>query len=178
MAELRTLARPYAKAVFSFARDSAMLDQWSAVLELLSEVVAEAPVQKLLATPELTTRQQASTIIDICGESLDDKAKNLVFLLAENRRLALLPFIFAQFRDLKSAQESTVDVELISATPLDDQQCHQFLQALSSRLQRRVNMTVAVDNSLIGGVLVRAGDTVIDGSIRGRLTKLAQALNS
>ena len=178
MAELRTLARPYAKAVFSYAHDAGMLDQWSASLELLSSVVQEAPVQKLLASPELTTEQQASTIIDVCGESLEDKAKNLASLLAENRRLSLLPFIYAQFRDLKAAQESMVDVELVSASPLNDEQRQQFSQALSSRLDRRVNLTVAIDKSLIGGVLVRAGDTVIDGSIRGRLTKLEQALNS
>ena len=178
MAELRTLARPYAKAVFSFAVEAGALDQWSASLELLSAVVQQAPIRKLLASPELTTEQQAATIIDVCGESLDDKSRNFVSLLAENRRLPLLPFIYAQFRDLKAAQEATVDVELISASPLDDQQCQKISQALSSRLERRVNVAVSVDQSLIGGVLVRAGDTVIDGTVRGRLSKLAQALNS
>jgi len=178
MAELRTLARPYAKAVFSYAKTSGALDQWSAGLALLSEVVKDAAVQKLLSSPELTKQQQAATIIDVCGEALDEKGRNLVVLLAENRRLPLLPFIHVQYLDLKAAEEKTVDVELISATELDDQQRQSFSQALSARLDRRVNISVSVDKSLIGGLLIRAGDTVIDGSLRGRLTKLAQALNS
>ena len=178
MAELRTLARPYAKAVFSFAAEASTLEQWSATLDMLSAVVQEPAIGKLLSSPALTTEQQAATLIDVCGESLDDKGKNFVSLLAENRRLPLLPYIREQFRDLKAEQEKTVEVELISATPLDDQQCQQFSQALSSRLERRVHVNVAVDQSLFGGVLVRAGDTIIDGTIRGRLTKLAQALNS
>lgn len=178
MAELRTLARPYAKAVFSYAHATGSLDQWSASLDLLSSVVEDAAVKKLLSSPSLTKQQQAATIIDLCGDSLDDKAQNLVVLLADNRRLALLPFIFAQYRDLKAEEEKTVDVELISAIDLDDQQYQQFSQALSARLDRRVKISVSIDKSLIGGVLIRAGDTVIDGSLRGRLTKLAQALNS
>ena len=178
MAELRTLARPYAKAVFGYADTTGTLDQWSSSLELLSSVVSQSTVQKILTSPEYTTQQQAATIIDICGDALDDKSKNLVSLLAENRRLSLLPFILTQFRDLKAAKEKAVDVELISAVELDDQQRQQFVQALSTRLDRRVNLDVSIDQSLIGGILVRAGDTVIDGSIRGRLNKLAQALNS
>jgi F-type H+-transporting ATPase subunit delta len=178
MAELRTLARPYAKAVFGYAHTTGSLDQWSASLELLSSVIGEAAVQKLLAGPRLTKQQQAATIIDLCGDALGDKAQNLVVLLADNRRLPLLPFISAQFRDLKAAAEKTVDVEIVSASALDDQQHQQFSQALSARLDRRVNISVSIDKSLIGGVLIRAGDTVIDGSLRGRLTKLAQALNS
>jgi len=178
MAELRTLARPYAKAIFSYAETSATLDQWSSSLELLSSVVEESTIQRFLVSPEYTTQQQADTLVDICGESLDDKAQNLVSLLAENRRLSLLPFVLSQFRDLKAAREKAVDVELYSAAELDEQQRQQFSQALSLRLDRRVNLNVSIDKSLIGGILVRAGDTVIDGSIRGRLNKLAQALNS
>ena len=178
MAELRTLARPYAKAVFGYAQASGALDQWSAGLALLSGVVQEPAVQKLLTSPDLTKQQQAATIIDLCGDSIEEKARNLVALLAENRRLTLLPFIHGQFLELKAAEEKTVDVELISATELDDQQRQIFSQALSARLDRRVNISVSVDKSLIGGLLIRAGDTVIDGSLRGRLTKLAQALNS
>ena len=178
MAELRTLARPYAKAVFSYAESAGTLDQWSSSLELLSAVVADPTVKKLLSSPEYTTQQQAATLVEICGDALDEKARNLVSLLAENRRLSLLPFILAQYRDLKAAREKAVDVELFSAAELDEQQRQQFSRALSTRLDRQVNLAVSIDKSLIGGVLVRAGDTVIDGSIRGRLNKLAQALNS
>jgi|SRR5690606_2671701 F-type H+-transporting ATPase subunit delta len=178
MAELRTLARPYAKAVYEYARAGGTLDQWSSSLDLLSSVVSEGTVRKLLDSPELSTGQQAAAIADLCGDELDDKARNLVALLAEYRRLPLLPYIAQQYRLLKAQQEKAVDVELISAAELDDNQRQQFSQALSRRLDRRINISVAIDKSLIGGVVIRTGDTVIDGSIRGRLTKLAQALNS
>ncbi|MCK9502757.1 MAG: F0F1 ATP synthase subunit delta [Porticoccaceae bacterium] len=178
MAELSTLARPYAKAVFEYAQASGNLEQWSAVLAVLSAVVSEATMQKLLGSPELTTQQQAATLSDVCAESLDDKGRNLVQLLAENRRLQLLPFIREQFDALKLQRQQSVDVELISAQPLDQGQQDKLAQALARKLERSINITTSVDESLLGGVLIRAGDTVIDGSIRGRLTKLAEALNA
>lgn len=178
MAELSTLARPYAKAVFEYAEAAGALEQWSGSLGVLGSVVADAVMQKLLTSPELTTRQQASTLIDVCCEALDDKAGNLVKLLAENRRLPLLPFIREQFEALKLQREKSVDVELVSATRLDQEQQDKLTQALSRKLDRSVKVTVSIDQSLLGGVLIRAGDTIIDGTIRGRLTKLAEALNS
>ena len=178
MAELSTLARPYAKAVFEYAESAGSLDQWSATLGTLSGIVAEGSIQKLLNSPDLTSSQQASTMIDVCADALDDKGRNLVQLLAENRRLQLLPFIKEQFDALKRLRQQAVDVELVSAQPLDQSQQDLLNQALSKKLERSVNMTASVDESLIGGVVIRAGDTIIDGSIRGRLTKLAEALNS
>ena len=99
-------------------------------------------------------------------------------VLADNRRLALLPQIREQFQALKAAREKTVDVELISAESLDDAQQETLAKALGARLQREVNISVSVDSGLIGGVVVRAGDMVIDGSIRGRLNKLSEVLHS
>src|SRR5690606_25555099 len=118
------------------------------------------------------------TLSDVCAESLDDKGRNLVQLLAENRRLQLLPLIREQFDALKLQRQQSVDVELISAQPLDQGQQDKLAQALARKLERSINITTSVDESLLGGVLIRAGDTVIDGSIRGRLTKLAEALNA
>jgi F-type H+-transporting ATPase subunit delta len=178
MAELSTLARPYAKAVFEYAQASGALEQWSSALAVLSAVVSQETMQKLLSSPELTTQQQAATLFDVCAESLDDKSRNLVQLLAENRRLPLLPFIREQFEALKLQRQQSVDVELVSAQPLDQAQQDKLVQALARKLERSVNITTSVDESLLGGVLIRAGDTVIDGSVRGRLTKLAEALNS
>ncbi|MGD9659720.1 MAG: F0F1 ATP synthase subunit delta [Porticoccaceae bacterium] len=178
MAELSTLARPYAKAVFEYAQASGALEQWSSALAVLSAVVSQETMQKLLSSPELTTQQQAATLFDVCAESLDDKSRNLVQLLAENRRLPLLPFIREQFEALKLQRQQSVDVELVSAQPLDQAQQGKLVQALARKLERSVNITTSVDESLLGGVLIRAGDTVIDGSVRGRLTKLAEALNS
>jgi F-type H+-transporting ATPase subunit delta len=178
MAELSTLARPYAKAVFEYAESRGELEQWSKTLGVLSSVVADTSVQKVLTNPDYTTQQQAATLSEICAEELNEKSSNLLNLLAENRRLQLLPYIREQFDVLKLQRLQSVDVELISAKPLDADAQDKLSQALSRRLDRSVNVSTSVDESLIGGVLVRAGDTIIDGSIRGRLTKLAETLNS
>jgi len=178
MAELSTLARPYAKAVFEYAEAAGTLEQWSSALAVLGAVVADATMEKLLASPAFTTGQQADALIEICAESLDEKGRNLVQLLAENRRLPLLPFIREQYEVLKLQRQRTVDVELVSATPLDQAQQDKLIEALGRKLDRSIKATVSVDESLLGGVLIRAGDTIIDGSIRGRLTKLAEALHS
>jgi F-type H+-transporting ATPase subunit delta len=178
MAELSTLARPYAKAAFEYALAGNTLDQWSSMLGTLAEVLAQPPVAALMASPALTLQAQAQRIIEICGDSLDNQGQNLVHLLAENRRLQLIPAIRAQFEQLKAQRQKTVDVTVTSAHPLDEGQQEKLSQALSQKLDRAVNMTVAIDQSLIGGVVVRAGDTIIDGSLRGRLSKLAEALNS
>ncbi|MFA5633172.1 MAG: F0F1 ATP synthase subunit delta [Porticoccaceae bacterium] len=178
MAELSTLARPYAKAVFEYAEAAGALEPWSALLTVLGTVVADPKVEQLLASPTVSTAEQAAALIDICAEALDDKGRNLVLLLAENRRLRLLPYIREQFEVLKLQRQKSVNVELVSATPLDQEQQDKLIGALARKLDRSVNATVSVDPSLLGGVLIRAGDTIIDGSIRGRLTKLAEALHS
>ena len=178
MAELTTLARPYAKALFETAQAADTLSAWSATLALLAAVVREPAVVALLDAPERTARQQAETIIDIAADALDDKARNLVGLLAENRRLPLLPMISDQFDVLKAQREQTVDVELVSAQEISDEQQQALSSALSRRLDRQVNINLSVDQSLLGGILIRAGDTIIDGTIRGRLNKLAEALHS
>lgn len=178
MAELTTLARPYAKALFETAQAADTLSAWSAVLTLLTAVVREPAVQSLLDSPALTARQQADTIIDICGDALDDKARNLVGLLATNRRLPLIPQIGEQFEALKALREQTVDVELVSAREISTEQQQALSAVLSRKLDRQVNINLSVDQSLLGGVLIRAGDTIIDGSVRGRLNKLAEALHS
>ena len=133
---------------------------------------------KLLASPGSTPAHQAATIIDLCGDVLDATGRNFIVILSENRRLTLLPQISYQFEIMKANREKAVDVDVVSAQPLDAEQQKMLSEALSIKLQRKVNMQVSLDKSLLGGAVIRAGDTVIDGSIRGRLTKLAESLNS
>ncbi len=178
MAELSTLARPYAKAAFHYAVDAGDLAGWATMLKTLAAVASDPTLEQLLDSPAYSREKQAQVLLDVCGDELDQGASNLVHLLADNRRLKTLPAIARQFDALKAEHEKTVDVELFVATEIDTAQQEKLVQALSGRLDRRVNVSVAVDKSLLGGVLVRAGDTIIDGSIRGRLNKLAEALNS
>ncbi len=178
MAELSTLARPYAKAVYLLADEAGSLDAWSSMLKELAALVRQPVVEQLLSSPDYTMGEKAQTLIDVAGDALDERGRNLLQLLAENRRLEVLPEISAQFEAFKAQRDKAVDVELFVTHELNDAQRDKLVQALSKRLNRDVNVTVTIDKSLLGGVLVRAGDTVIDGSIRGRLNKLAEALNT
>lgn len=178
MAELTTLARPYAKAAFDFANGANVLDQWSGMLALAGAVSSSAGIDKLLASPTLTTEQKGNAFIEICGDALSEQAGNFVKTLAENKRLELLPSIAQLFEAFKAQKEKSVEVELQSAFELSAAVQEQLAKALSVKLDREVNVTGSVDESLIGGVVIRAGDTVIDGSVKGRLAKLTEAMNS
>jgi F-type H+-transporting ATPase subunit delta len=176
MAELSTLARPYAKAAFEYALSQNELGSWSKQLTTVAVVAASATLKKVLSSPALTAEQRFKALIDVCGDELGDKVRNFLCVLAENKRLELLPDIQVQFEELKANQERSVDVDVVSAFPLDGELTRKLAQALRGKLQREVTVNASVDSSLLGGVLVRAGDVVIDGSVRGRLEKLAQAM--
>jgi F-type H+-transporting ATPase subunit delta len=178
MAELSTLARPYAKAAFEYADDKGSLDAWLDQLGVAAAVAGEDRVRDLLGQPSLTTEQQAQRFIELCGDSLDAPVANFIRVLADNRRLPLLPEVRAQFSQLKAAREKSIDVQVISAYDLPEETRDRLAQALGKKLSREVVVSTETDEALIGGVLIRAGDTVIDGSVRGRLNKLAEALTN
>jgi F-type H+-transporting ATPase subunit delta len=176
MAELRTLARPYARAAFEYADAAGELDAWLTELSLIAAVVSDERVENMLSDPALTTKEQADRFIEVCGDDLGDSRQRYVKVLAENRRLALAPEIVQLFAQLKAQREQTVEVEVISAFELPESVRDRIAAALGNRLQRKVVVSSETDSSLIGGVLIRAGDLVIDGSVRGRLNKLSEAL--
>lgn len=178
MAELTTLARPYAKAAFEVAVQDSGLDNWSKMLRVTASVATQDAVRSLLINPALSSEQVAQSFIDVCSEELDEKGRNFVRLLAENKRLELLPEISGLFEHLKAIQEKSVDVEITTAFEISSDITDKLAQSLKSRLQREINMATNVDADLIGGAVIRAGDTVIDSSVRGKLTKLAESLNS
>lgn len=178
MAELTTLARPYAKAVFEFALNAGDLAGWSTQLATLANVTAQEKVEALLHSPSTTSQEQAQALINICGDELSQHAQNYVHILAENKRLALLPEIFQLYDELKAAQENSVDVEVTSAFAIDEAAEANMVQVLTKALNQQVKLRTVVDNSLIGGAVIRAGDTVIDGSVSGKLAKLAERLAS
>jgi F-type H+-transporting ATPase subunit delta len=178
MAELNTVARPYTKAAFEHAVDKGNLDQWSEMLTTAAAVSQHETMDLVLGNPGLTSEQKAQAMISVCEEQMDDSAQNFIVLLAENQRLALLPKISEQFEQLKASQQKSVDVNVTTAFDLGEQQQQKLTQALSSKLGREVSLTTEIDKSIIGGVIVRTEDMVIDGSIRARLAKLAEAMNS
>jgi F-type H+-transporting ATPase subunit delta len=178
MAELSTLARPYAKAAFEYALAHGALGEWSAQLATCAAVAADAVVRSVLDNPSLTNEQQARTLNDVCGDATGAEVKNFVSILSSNKRIALLTEIHTQFELFKANQEKSVDVEVISAFDMDDATVTKLAEVLSKKLERDIKVSTATDQDLLGGVLIRAGDLVIDGSVRGRLNKLAEAMNS
>ena len=178
MAELSTLARPYAKAAFEYAVEAKDVQGWSDSLSLAASVAQQPAVEKLLSSPSATAEKQAEAVQNICGDELATACQNFISILSENRRLQILPQISQQFEIMKANLEKAVDVDVVAASKLNAAQQKALSEALSAKLERKVNLQVSLDKSLLGGAVIRAGDTVIDGSIRGRLTKLAESLNS
>lgn len=185
MAESATLARPYARAAFEHARDAKALPAWSSLLSNGAAMVDDARFAVLIGNPHLSSGDLARAILDVAGKvagsapaDTGTDAANFVNLLAQNGRLALLPEIAAQYEQLRSAVENTIDVEIVSALPLTAEQEKMFAEALTKRFQRTVRLATSVDPDLIGGALVRSGDFVLDGSLRDRLTRLGQTMTN
>lgn len=177
MAELRTLARPYAKAAFMSAMQSSALADWANGLSQLSAAFGEDTVQKLVSSPSLTAEAKAEKLNSVFDGEVSDALGRFISVLAENKRLELLPEISELFEELKAEQESSVNVVISSAFPTDSAAEAKIAAALKTSLNRDVQVQTEVDESLIGGALIKAGDVVIDDTIKGRLAKLAEAMN-
>jgi F-type H+-transporting ATPase subunit delta len=176
MAELSTLARPYAKAVFELARDGGNFADWSAQLATLAEITANADVRRALTQPGVARSRLAEAVI-AAGKSFDAKAKALVQLLASNGRLAAAPAIAAQFERLRAEAESRAAVEITTAATVGEAEKAKLATAVGKRLNRAVDIVWNIDESLIAGARIRAGDLVIDGSAQGELERLKAALS-
>jgi F-type H+-transporting ATPase subunit delta len=173
MAEKTTIARPYAKAAFQEAKSDKRLGQWSTILHNAAAVVHDTRVHELLNSPSVTGEELAQFVIDLSGTEVDEHAKNFFRALAENRRLSYLPEISALFDTFKDEEESVIDVSVTSAAPIDSAQQQALAKALERKLKRTVRLHCETDSTLIGGAVLRAGDTVIDGSLLSRLKRIA-----
>jgi len=176
MAEKVTIARPYAKAVFALACEQHKLPEWSAALSIAAGVVGDPKVSGLLNSPRVSSAELAELIIGFFEDQTDELVANFIRVLAQYRRLDVLPEIVGLFEVMRAEYENSVDVELISAAPVDRAHEEKIAAALSKRLGREVRLHCAIDENLIGGALIRARDLVIDGSLSGRLARLATEL--
>jgi len=176
MAELSTIARPYARAVFQLAREKDDYAGWSETLAFMAAVATDPQMQALIEGPRLTDEQKAEIFLAVVGDRLDDAGRNLVQLMAENHRLPTLPEVLRLYEEHRREAEGTLEVEVITARKLQTKDENAIAAALKKTLGRDVTITSDIDQSLIGGAIVRAGDVVIDGSLRGRMQKLATRL--
>jgi F-type H+-transporting ATPase subunit delta len=178
MAEKATLARPYARAAFEHARSTNALGRWSELLAVASQVVSDARVKPLLGNPHVGIDQLVDLVAGVAGDRVDGGGRNFLRALADNRRFGVLPEIAAQFEALRAEVENVVDVEVIAAMEVSAAQADRLSRALKARLGRDVRLHTRIDASLIGGAIVRAGDLVIDGSLKGRLDRLAAGMTA
>ena len=176
MIEPTTLARPYARAAFEHARAAGDLAAWQAALSELSAITAEPKVAAAMRDPNQTAARRAATLSGLAGDTAPSAVANLLSIMADNGRLSLLPEVAMLFDQLKQAVESTVAVHVTSAYPLSDAETQQLADTMQEKLARSITLTSETDPSLLGGALIRADDLVIDGSVRGRLNKLAGKL--
>lgn len=177
MAEVATIARPYAEALFGLADKAEALPAWSRLLATMAEVAAHPDVRGCIDNPNLSAERLYGLFASLCREQLDAEAQNFLRVLIGNDRLALLPQIRSLFETLKNEREGVVDADITSAFPLDDAQLAGLVADLERRFKRRIKPHVSVDQELIGGVHIAIGDEVIDGSVRGKLAAMASGLN-
>jgi F-type H+-transporting ATPase subunit delta len=177
MSELTTIARPYAKAAFDYAVEQKATDQWLQMLAFAAEVSVNDTVKELL-TGSVASEALADVFIKVCGDQLDDKGQNLIKLLAENGRLTVLPDVLALFVEMKAEFDSEIEVTITSAVELSDTQKQALSGSLEKRFGRKVQLVCNVDATLVAGVIIEAGDTVIDGSVRSKLGRLATTLQA
>ena len=176
MAEKSTVARPYAVAVFQMANASKQLKEWSAVLQTVALIAEDADTQTIISNTSVKKEQLAQVFIDVAGEVMTEQGSNLIKLLAENRRLNVIAEIAEQFETLKAEAEKTVEAEIISAQEVSAAQQSMITEKLKARLGCEVSLKCSVDESLMGGAIIKAGDMVIDGSVIGQLNKLSVEL--
>ena len=176
MAEISTIARPYATAVFEIAKATKNYPVWSQQLQVLAAIVADAQMRSLIGNAAVKKEQVVKLIAEVAGDKLNATGRNLVKVLAEQGRLGVAAEIASQYEELRAVAEATLEAEVISAFPVDAAQQQSIATALQKRLGRKVNITSTVDPSLLGGAIVRAGNLVIDGSALGRLQMLTTRL--
>ena len=176
MAENSTIARPYAQAAFDIANEKGDLKNWSDMLQLIAMVTSDAVLSDMISNPSIEREKIVDVIVDVCGDNLNELAKNFVKVLADNGRLNIMPEIARGYEEHRAEAEKTVEAEVTSAFPLSDAQVKSMTEALKKRLGREVTLKTSIDETIVGGAIIRAGDLMIDGSVSGQLDKLATTL--
>lgn len=176
MQQNTTQARPYATAVFELAQAESDLAAWSEMLRLLNLIVSDSQMQRLLNDPRLDSEFLADFVLDISAERLSEAGRNFVRVLADAGRLSLAPQIYQLFEQRRTESEGVVDVEVVSAYELEQHEQDKIAAVMAKRFGKKINISARIDGSLIGGMVIRTGDSVIDASIRGKLRQLGSEL--
>lgn len=176
MAEVVTIARPYAEAIARLAKEQNAWSAWSDMLNLAAAVAADAQVAAVIANPSISSERAAELILAVCGGKLNVEGVNAVKTLAENKRLAVLPEIARLFDEMRALAEGALEAKITSAFPLSDAQMAALVDKLAAKYGRKVAAIQEVDAGLIGGVMITVGDEVLDASVRAKLAEMAVTL--
>lgn len=178
MAEISTIARPYAVAAYKLGKEQKALAKWSEMLGFASAVTNDPQMQAYILDPKVVNADLQATFLKICGDKLNDNAQNLVKVLVEYGRLSILPAITSAFEELKAQEEGTLDAQIIAAAKPADKEIKDLVKRLEAKFGKKIEASVAVDPEIIGGIKIIVGDTVIDASVKGQLQNLAYALTA
>jgi F-type H+-transporting ATPase subunit delta len=178
MAEISTIARPYAQAVFDLAKEQKQLQAWSETLGLLSQVVDDEAVKSVINDSKVLDTDREKLILDICKKNISKEGENFIKLLIENKRLLILPFISDAFESLKANEENSVSAKIIVATKITKKETDEIVKNLEKKLNKKIEASVEIDESILGGSVITVGDTVIDASVKGQLQSLAFSMKA
>jgi len=176
MAEAITVARPYAVAAWRHAQAEGKADLWADMLVLMASIVSDETMSRIVADPRVDEGRLSQLMLDICGGRITETAESLVKLLVANGKLSLMPEISSVFTALKAEAGGAVEAKLLTAYPVNAKFEQAIAAAMQKKLDREINFTTEEDKSLLGGVIIRAGDMVIDASVRGKIESLANEL--
>lgn len=169
-----SIARPYAMAAFEYALAKKALPAWEEFLQMAAVIAEDPQMVRLMASPKVNKAQRADFFCELLKSQLDDEKKNFIYLLSEHNRFAVLPEIAKQYQLHRAEHEKKATVSVTSAVALDAQQRTKLVQQLTKRLQLEVTLNCTVDPTLLGGAIIRVGDRVIDGSVRGKLHRMIE----
>ena len=178
MAEITTIARPYAEAVARLAGAADSWKTWSDMLGLAASVVADPQIAALAGNPAVGADRVADVIVSVCGSALNTEGVNFIRVLAENKRFDALPEIAVLFEEIKAAREGTLEARITTAYELSADQLAGLVAKLEAKFGKKISASQAVDTALIGGVIIQVGDEVMDASVRGRLQGMAATLKA
>lgn len=178
MAEISTIARPYAVAAFKLAKEQKALAKWSEMLGFATAVVNDAQMKSFVQDPNVVSSDLEATFLKVCGDKLNTNGQNLIKTLVEYGRLPILPAVTSAFEELKAQDEGTLDAQIIAAAKPSTVEIKDLVKKLEAKFGKKIEATVSVDEEIIGGIKIIVGDTVIDASVKGQLQNLAYSLSA
>ncbi len=178
MAEISTIARPYAVASYKLAKEQKALVKWSEMLSFATAVVNDAQMSAYIQDPKVVSSELQAAFLKVCGDQLNENGQNLIKILIEYGRLSILPAIAHAFEELKAQDEGTLEAQIIAAAKPSAAETKDLIKKLEAKFGKKIEATVSVDAELIGGIKIIVGDTVIDASVKSQLQNLAYTLTA